>query len=102
MNWHLGMEIVCVKTHSEGRVRKGKVYTIKALKQVCCGIIIDVGIRDFSGATEYGWICLCGRKGRQGNDTTIWIHESLFQPLEYNQEAIEELLEQKLQDKCKQ
>jgi hypothetical protein len=30
MNWHIGQDIVCIKTHSRGFATKGTVYTIKS------------------------------------------------------------------------
>jgi len=43
--WHIGQDIVCIKSHSHGAVKEGDVYVIQGLKQSCCMVSIDVGIR---------------------------------------------------------
>ncbi len=93
MNWYIGQEIVCIKTHSKGYVERGKIYTIKVLQKGhcnCTDILVDVGITTtiaihFCSSCDIMW----------GNKTNAyWFSERLFAPLEYNQQAIDELLEQ--------
>lgn len=96
MEWHIGQEIVCVKSHSEREVKRGEICKIHALKGSCCGVLIDIGRKDKIKADTYITICRCGNEIHNGANSTLWFHESLFQPLEYNKEAIEELLEQKI------
>ena len=93
MNWHIGQEIVCVKSHSQGYVTCGKIYTINGLQKSMCkcnDVDIDVGIttnntRFACGGCEARWL---------NNAGVVWISETLFAPLEYNQDAINELLEE--------
>ena len=97
MNWHIGQEIVCIKTHSKGVVKRGKIYTIKGLKESACKcqeIEIDVGIlfdRTIYNGPSYCLIC-----NWRGNtvEEAWWLSETIFAPLEYNQDAINELLEE--------
>lgn len=74
MNWYIGQEIVCIKTHSEGLVKKNETYIIQSLKK-CCSINIDVGVRNSRGS-----ICSkCMEKDMVTN--IIWFSENLFAPL---------------------
>lgn len=96
MNWYIGQEIVAVDTNmkntNEKPLVKNKVYTIKGLKQCNCkgsNIKIDVGISNHRGCRCYPCDTLM--------DNFIWyFSESRFVPLEYNQDAINELLEETL------
>jgi hypothetical protein len=89
MNWYIGQEIVCIKTHSKGMVTKGRVYTIDALSIGCCVTIISVGIPSLAA----GYRCSsCGALTLKA-DSKYWFSELLFAPLEFNQEAIDELME---------
>ncbi len=96
MNWYIGQEIVCIKTHPKGVVKRGKIYTIKGLITSFCGcdrVKIDIGAERSQGDNVYSF---CGRCSiSQKNYTNAWwFSESRFAPLEYNQDAINELLEQ--------
>ncbi len=97
MDWHIGQEIVCIKTHSQGVVKRGNIYTIQGLKQASCEchyIDIDVGIKgDGSNTVRCGDCNVITRV--VGN--IHWLHEELFAPLEYDQQAIDELLEQPIE-----
>ena len=90
MNWHIGQEIVCVESHRMGVVTKDKTYTIKGLRNSpCCNHInIDIGV------SEYGYdrCSKCGKSGKLGY--TWWFTEARFAPIEYNEEAIGELMEE--------
>lgn len=90
MNWHIGQEIVCIKSHSQGKVKKGNIYTVKGITRPCCSILLDVGVRSRSNTT----FCTCDTPLH--NNGIWWISESLFAPLEYDKQAIEELLENTL------
>jgi hypothetical protein len=97
MNWHIGQEIVCIKTHPEGIVKRGKIYTIKGLTESQCkcqGVQIDVGAtydsKFYTGRSQ----CLdCGWLSSVPSEVW-WFSERRFAPLEYNQDAINELLEE--------
>jgi hypothetical protein len=93
MNWHIGQEIVCIKTQSQGLVKRGRIYTIMGLQKPLCkckGVDINVGIPT---PHLFGMCSDCNTRWRN-NTGFCWFDESLFAPLEYNQEAINELLEE--------
>ena len=95
MNWHIGQEVVCIKTHSQGIVKKGDIYTIESLRKPECGcyiVLIDVGIIQPNKAQLHCAICNYVSKVVDNENSIWWISSRLFAPLEYNQKAIEELL----------
>lgn len=90
MNWHIGQEIVCINAKETINLKEGGVYTIKGLSKQCnCGILIDIGI--FNGIG-----CVCFKCSKKVSDGIEWKSEHRFAPLEYDQNAIEELLENTL------
>lgn len=91
--WKIGQEIVCIKTHSKGVVKRGQIYTIQALRKSICNcysIIIDVGINN----SHIGGICRTCGKTAVLDDNIWWFSEKLFAPLEYNADGIKELIEE--------
>lgn len=97
MKWYIGQEIVCIKTHSEGVVLKGQVYTIKDIKQVCqCGVLLDVGIRINSDLI--GKIVKCRHcYSVYYKDNAHWILETLFAPLDFDISELTELLKEPIE-----
>lgn len=93
MNWYIGQEIVCIKSHHKGVVKRGNIYIIKGLRSSSCKcqeVEIDVGIKSSSKHT----MCTnCKHKTLDHTDIW-WLSETRFAPLEYNQDAINELLGQ--------
>lgn len=74
--WTIGQDIVCIKTHSQGGVKEGEVYSIKALRKVCCTVQIHVGkLSDKKNA-----VCGCGKK--ELSNGLFWFCETLFKPLD--------------------
>lgn len=93
MNWYIGQEIVCVRSQSQGYLKRGQVFTIKGLRDSFCNckiVLIDVGIREKNSHNLCG---ICNIKSF-GQMDIGWFAESFFAPLEYNQDAINELLEE--------
>ena len=96
MKWYIGQDIVCIKTHSQGFVKKGEVYTIKSLRQACCHIGIDVGLIDSRKGLNYTSSCIkCNSQINNGKSPVLWFGDSLFVPLEslVNLDEIEEILQ---------
>lgn len=87
--FEIGQKVVCIKTHSEGVVKEGEVYTVQGMKvSKCCGCLdIDVGIKTDIQYT----LCACG--GVEDANSIHWLHSTLFRPLDdlFNEE-IEELM----------
>lgn len=71
----VGQEVVCIKDHSWGVVKKGQEYKVLAIKQSpCCGSWrVDVGIYNPAGGSR----CKCGHVIYT---TTCWIGAVLFAP----------------------
>ena len=44
-NFFIGQEVVAIKDHSEGNFKKGNEFVILGIKEDCCLITLDVGIR---------------------------------------------------------
>ena len=97
-NWYIGQDIVCIKTHSQGVVKEGNVYTIKSLSGALCKcshVMIDVGIKqDY----ELGECPNCKTHNIPLNGI-MWIYEALFAPLDTLTDIseIEEILNQPIE-----
>jgi len=79
MNWYIGQEVVCIKSHCDGFVKEGKTYRISGISHGQCvherGIIIDVGVK----CTWFSYGCPICCKVIDYN--TMWFCETLFAPL---------------------
>lgn len=101
-NWFINQDIVCIKTHSEGVVIEGNVYTIKSLRKTCCIVQIDIGAKapDLNGSTLFESRCReCKKTTYNHTDNTYWIAERLFVPLDTLTDIseIEEILSQPIE-----
>lgn len=101
-NWYIGMDVVCIKTHSQGVVKEGNVYTIKSLRKTCCVVQIDIGAKapDLNGSSVFETRCgKCKKITYNHRDNTYWIAESLFVPLDTLTDIseIEEILNQPIE-----
>jgi len=100
-NWYIGMDIVCIKTHSEGVVKEGEVFTIKALRKPCCNVQIDIGKDlNYTGGTFSTSCAVCKKITNNGTDATAWISHRLFAPLDTLTDIseIEEILNQPIEE----
>jgi hypothetical protein len=89
----IGQKVVCVKTHSQGIVKKGNFYTIYNINNPgCCGkIFVDVGIKMDEDKT-----LMCSTCRSEIHTKEIhWISSALFSPLEHD--FTEEVLKKALQ-----
>jgi len=102
MNWRIGQEVICIDDSFFGitnpPIKKGKIYIIKGIRKRCCGVVLDVGAIDPQEYPDSKAICHeCGITVNMANKNNAWeFKESRFAPLEYDQQAIEELLENTL------
>lgn len=90
------MEIVCLDSSGVRYLKDGAVYVIRGLMKSlcnCCNAMIDVGISDGIGTS-------CFTHNVDISDDICWYKETRFAPLEYDQQAIEELLS--ITTPCKQ
>jgi hypothetical protein len=97
--FRVGQKVVCIKSHSQGFVTKGKIYTINHI-EICpiCGIVaFDVGISISELRYLMGTKCHCSYKFPIGD---IYVNSELFAPIQYdiisNSEVIKEIIEEKL------
>lgn len=101
-NWHIGQDIVCIKTHSKGYSKEGNVYTVKSLRKRCCHVQIDIGekVPDRTGSGKWTTTCSgCKSEIDNGTDNTAWLSERLFAPLDTLTDIteIEEILKQPIE-----
>ena len=88
MNWYIGQEIVCIDaTEQIGYLKEGAVYKVRGVSACRCETNLDIGQSDGSGSHCYD----CNT---DVSDDVLWFKSRRFAPLEYNQDAINELLEQ--------
>ena len=96
MNWYIGQEVVCVRTHPDKVVVRGKTYPIKGLKQSACrckNINIDVGIRaNHAIYSEYSRCNVCNDVELVGD--IFWLHENRFAPLDQDISELTAILEE--------
>lgn len=89
--WHIGQEIVCVRSHSALKVVKGKFYTIVSLNSECsCNDVkLNVGILSSR-------ITVCTKcRHRLPQIGEQWFSDLLFAPLADISE-LEEILEEEI------
>jgi hypothetical protein len=90
MNWYIGQEIVCIKSHSNLAVIKGKIYTINGIVKPCCDVLLDVGITIHTPLVQ----CSICKGLRYANGDEWYLSESLFAPL-MDISELTEILERK-------
>ena len=80
--FEVGQEVVCIKSHPEGVVKKGLIYTIRAIGECGCGLQLDVGFIHPDGGKWITLCCLdCDKEGVLG-DSTWWLKSNRFIPLD--------------------
>lgn len=88
--FEVGKEILCIRNHSEGVVKKGERYELLAIKKTKCrcgGVMLDVGKELSFSAPLYTLTCLgkngCGHKeSNVPNDGIKWLSGKLFAPID--------------------
>ena len=79
-NFYIGQDIVCIKTHSQGLVKEGDIFTVKGVKASFCKckiVILNVGLLSKSIYAHCA-VCECEIE----SDMYHWFSESLFAPLD--------------------
>lgn len=94
MKWYIGQEIVAIVDHSQGKFKKGDVFTIKGLRNPPCGctIQIDVGIK---GIYKYDRCTTCDN--RHLSNGIHWFKENCFAPLDFDISELTSILETPLE-----
>jgi hypothetical protein len=84
------MDLYCIKTHSQGIVIAGNIYTLlNTRKCKTCGYLnYDVGVRDFNRLNDE---CVCERIAKENE--IWWVGSELFVPIDNIniEEAIEKI-----------
>lgn len=85
MNWYVGQKVVCIKTHSQGLVVKGKNYSVHGVNccPLCGFVSLDVGVI----GNGRSWSCM--KKHRVHSGT--WVATTLFRPVDALTEQIERI-----------
>lgn len=82
----IGQKVVCIKSHTQGLVRKGNTYVVQDIHVMPCGCWnVNVGVKtdkDFSGCDRHGVIVDSGG--------IAWIGVCLFAPYNPSQVEIDE------------
>ena len=95
--WYIGMPIVAVRNHSKGRFKKGDEFVVKGIKQGCCSLLLDIGIKlDGEGIR---WRCTCCNAAWETKDLTGWYSERNFLPLDFDISELTKILEEPIQEK---
>lgn len=99
IDYTIGDDIVCIKTHSQGVVIEGNVYKCKALKGGKCNCkdkyLVDIGGKSVS---DYSNCRICGTRYEDA-DGVFWINASMFRKLDtlVNIDEIHELLNEPIE-----
>ena len=111
MALEVGKLAVCVKSHSQGVVKKGEVNEILGIKKIRCGCIhINIGIKCVhkSGIESHP---VCAIHGDKLNDNALpyteitdgnwWLSSILFAPIDsLTHEEVDAILDKILQEDC--
>ena len=93
MNFRIGQEVVCIKDHSQGIIKKGQTFIIKDIwLRECCGyLVVDIGIKSNKGGCK----CKCGQAYSLFSNIW-WISAKLLSPIEksFGEQVLENILEQ--------
>jgi len=92
MNWYIGQKIVAIANATNGDFKEGDIFAIKGLKQGCCCVVIDIGIK----AVNDTIVCRA-HKTRYKSNGIHWYKETMFAPLDEmtaHESAIKELLKE--------
>jgi len=79
IDYRPGDDIICVRDHSQGIVKKGDVYTAHKLERNGCGCIflVDVGLKSDRPFTQ----CPVCKTNDEKTDDIWWIDARLFRRL---------------------
>lgn len=90
--FYVGQRVVAITSHSQGVIKKGEEFIIRANKKFdCCGIwCVDIGQQPTTVLLD----CNCGQTHHQ--DKVRWFGASLFVPIHENFQSItlEKILEE--------
>ena len=100
IDYRAGDDIICIRDHSQGVVKKGQVYTAQSITRMGCGciLLVDIGLKSDRPFTKCS---ACGMNDEKTDDIW-WMDARLFRRLmdkdteaEF-ESALSELLEEEL------
>jgi hypothetical protein len=79
IDYRPGDDIICIRDHSQGVVKKGEVYTANQLTRMGCGctLLVDVGLKSDRPFTK---CAACGMNDEKTDDIW-WLDARLFRRL---------------------
>lgn len=79
IDYRAGDDIICIKDHSQGIVKKGQVYTAHEITRMGCGciLLVDVGLKSDRPFTK---CAACGMNDEKTDDVW-WVDARLFRRL---------------------
>ncbi len=94
--FEVGKKVICVKSHSNGKVKKGQVFELHGIRKSVCNCkgecMLDIGMRG-----DYGTISCnaCGVRVYERH-SIFWFSSTLFAPYDdsLSETTVEELLYQ--------
>lgn len=90
-NFKIGQEVVCVKPHSQGVLKLGKVYPILGIRKEkckCAGVVVDIGMVNTNDPLTIGRPTRCQICHEyDGTEQLIWwLDHDRFAPLQTDSE----------------
>lgn len=79
IDYRAGDEIVAIKDHSQGIVKKGQIYTAVQLTRMDCGctMLVDIGLKSDRPYTR----CVACGTGHEKTDDIWWFDARMFRRL---------------------
>jgi len=79
IDYRAGDEIICIRDHSQGIVKKGQIYTAQHLQRMDCGCIhlVDIGMKS---DRPFTMCAVCGTR-HEKTDDIWWVDARLFRRL---------------------
>ncbi len=80
--FYVGQEVVAIKDHPEGRFKKGQEFKIQGIRQSCCTIQVNIGIKyDFKNYNGYSICSKCMSQTK--SDGYSWYNQMSFAPKQH-------------------
>lgn len=87
--FYIGQEVVVVRDHSQGIIKKGQEVEVLNIKIQCCEWIVDIGISSSNCLSR----CACGNVYTK-TDSKYWFSHTMFAPkLDLSETTVEEFIE---------
>ncbi len=93
--FYVGQEVIGIKDHSQGYIKKGEHYTISGIMSGCKCTKNVVTVAEIAGNNRFSG---CNHCNHFFSETGIWLSEKLFAPIqtEFQSVTFERVLETEL------